>query len=273
MSNAQPPANPYGQPPQQGQPYGQPQYGQPAQPQPQYGQPAQPQYGQPGQGYPPQQAAPRKPVDRGIFRQLVFGAVIVLGVEIVVTILQLIGQAVYIGFYPEIIFSFLGTVFGAVLFIVGAGLSALYIAPIEKARDTVDLLKKLAIAGLIGTALVFLLNLLGSLLGGGSHFAERLVQVAIVGTIVGGLYYTLLFALGVFIARALPARPRQASGHPQQTYQPQQARQTYQPQQPPAPGQPTASGPPPVPNNPAPGQQPAAPGSYQPQQPPYPPQP
>lgn len=229
MSNPGNPQNPYGQPTQQGAPA----------------------------GYPAQQAQQRPPLDKAVLRQVVFGGVVVVGIAVITTILSIIGSAVY-AFRGELILSLFWSIFVAVVFVVGAGVSALYIAPFAKATSTVDLVKKLAIAAAIGAAALLVLNFIWSVITGGQYLVQMIISSGILGSISSGLTYGAFFALGVFIARALPARPQASVGQPQGYAAPQghapAPQQGYQNQQGQAPGyvQPQA---PQVPQAPVPPQQ------------------
>ena len=188
-------------------------------------------YGQPAPSaptaYPQQPARASASVDRGVVRQILFGGSVVLGIAIVTNILLTIGNSVF-GFVGEQIFGLLWSIFIALVFIAGAGLSALYIAPFARATSTQDLIRRLAIAGLVGAAALLVLNFIWSVINGGQYLVQMILSSGILGSISTGLTYGAFFALGVFIARALPASPRpaygpaQAQGYPPQGYgQPQ----------------------------------------------------
>jgi hypothetical protein len=247
MSMQQPPQNPYSQqvPPAGGQPQG----GAPLGNAPQG-----------GYGAPVQQKAP---IDKGILRQLIFGGVVVVGFEVVTGILALISNVIY-GAYGSQFIYFIVSVVAAAVFAGLVVVSALYISPIAKARTTLELLKKLAIGGAVGLGGLILINLIWAIIDGGSYLGQAIFSSAFIGSISTAIVYTALFALGVLIARSVPARSPAAPqfGGPQQGQAPQgygapqqgQAPQGYgAPQQGHAPQQP---------------QYPAAPQA----QPPYPPQ-
>lgn len=200
-------------------------------------------------------------------RQVLFGAVIVVGFAILTGIVQMIGNASFGGFAsPEYFFT---TLIGSLFFTGGAVLSALFMAPIAKATSTADLIKRLIVAGAIGTAALLVINIIISLFSvGSSFFVSVLISTGILGTLLTGIESAMLFALGVFVARALPVKERPARPVPpayngqqgapsyvpqnQQGYQPPQTRETYQPQQPPyQPAAPSQVTPPPVPQPPA----------------------
>ncbi|MET0932930.1 MAG: hypothetical protein ABWX56_04400 [Mycetocola sp.] len=220
MSNPANAQNPYSQPTQQGAPA----------------------------GYPQQAPRGSVPLDRAVLRQIQFGGAIVVGIAILSSLTQIIGSAMY-SFRGELVFSLFWSVFIALVFVIGAGVSALYIAPFAKATSTVDLLRKLAIATAIGAGALFVLNFVLAVVTAGQYLVEMIVSAGILGSISTGLQYGAFFALGVFIARALPATPRAAvpvqgygqghtgqapaapHGYPQapQPYAPQQAApQAYQ---------------------------------------------
>ena len=210
-------------------------------------------------GYP---QAQRPTADKAVVRQILFGGAVVLGIAVATSILSTIGNAVY-GFRGEQIFGLVWSIFIALVFIAGAGLSALYIAPFAKAVSATDLIKRLAIAAAVGAAALLVLNFIWSVINGGQYLVQMIISSGIFGSITTGLTYGAFFALGVFVARALPAAPRQQgyTGQPQ-GYAPQQPAQH---QGYPAPGYVQ-------PQTPAPGHvQPQAPGyvqpSAQPQQP------
>lgn len=242
-------------------------------------------YAQPTQqgapaGYPQQAPRGSVPLDRGVLRQIRFGGAIVVGVAILSSLTQIIGSAMY-SFRGEMIFSLFWSVFTALVFVVGAGASAVYVAPLARATSTVDLLKKLAIAAGIGAGALLVFNFVYAVITGGQYLVEMIVSAGILGSISTGVHYGAFFALGVFVARALPATPRAAvpapgygQGHPAQ----QLAAQAYAPQ--PASGVPHG-----YPQNPAPQGYPQAPVAVEPnpygqapfagqpaqQQPPFPP--
>lgn len=219
-------------------------------------------YGQPAQGapagYPQQGRAVRAAVDPGVARQIVFGGSVVLGIAVVTNILSTIGNSVF-GFVGEQIFGLIWSIFIALVFIAGAGLSALYVAPFARATSTQDLVRRLAIAAAIGAAALLVLNFIWSVVNGGQYLVQMIISSGILGSISTGLTYGAYFALGVLIARVLPATPRaqydglrdqhlsgyaaQAYGQPQGYAQPQApAPYSASPQQPvgyPAPQQPT----------------------------------
>ncbi|MCP2032388.1 hypothetical protein L1277_002491 [Okibacterium sp. HSC-33S16] len=260
MSMQQPPQNPYSQqvPPAGNQPQGHaPQFGAPV--------PA-------GQ--------PKRPIDKGILRQLIFGAVLVVGFEIVTGILGLLSNAIY-GFYGTQFSYFIVSVVAAAVFAGLVLVSALYIAPLEKARGTVEVLKKLALGGAIGLVGLIVINIIWAVVTGGSYLGQAIFSSGFVGSISTAIVYTALFALGVLIARTVAPRPRAAApqyGAPQQAYgAPQQQGQAPQGYAAPQQGQ----GPQVYPQQHQPqqqfptGQQPQQqfPTGQQPQQPQQPPQP
>jgi hypothetical protein len=210
MSMQQPPQNPYSQqvPPAGGQPQGgAPQFG-------------APQFGAPNQ--PGQQQ--KRPIDKSILRQLMFGGVVVVGLELVTGILGLLSNVVY-GFYGSTFVYFLVSVVAAAVFAGLVAVSALYIAPIDRARSTVDLFKKLAIGGAIGLVGLIIINVIWAVVTGGSYLGQAIFSSGIVGALSTALTYTALFALGVLIARSVPPRPRAAApqfGAPQGYGAPQQ---------------------------------------------------
>jgi hypothetical protein len=172
----------------------------------------EPQQGAPT-GY-PQQAQPRPPFDRAVTRQVLFGGVLVVGVAAVANLLSIIGSAMY-SFRGELIFSLVWSVFIAVVFVVGAGVSSLYISPLARATSAADLLKKLAIAAAVGTAALLVLNFIWAVISGGQYLFQMIVSSGILGSISTGLHYGAFFALGVFIARALPPKQLVYPGVPQ----------------------------------------------------------
>lgn len=250
-------------------------------------------------GYPQQAARGSVPLDRAVLRQVQFGGAVVVGIAILTSLTQIIGSAMY-AFRGELVFSLFWTVFIALVFVVGAGIGALYVAPFAKATSTVDLLKKLAIASAIGAAALFVLNFVFAVVTAGQYLVEMIVSAGILGSIATAVQYGAYFALGVFIARALPATPRAVvtpqayagqpqapaapQGYPQAPAAPQgypQAPQAYAPQ----PAAPHAAAPQGYPQTPsAPQVYPQVPAVVQPnpygqgqppaqQQPPFAPQP
>jgi hypothetical protein len=240
MSMPQPPQNPYTQqvPPAGNQPQGHaPQYGAPV-----------------------PSAQSKRPVDKGILRQLIFGAVVVVGYEVVTGLLGLISNAIY-GFYGSQFTYFIVSVVAAAVFAGLVLVSALYVAPVEKARGTVELLKKLAVGGAIGLVGLIVINIIWAVVTGGSYLGQAIFSSGFVGSISTAIAYTALFALGVLIARTVAPRPRAAA--PQQGYAaPQQYGQASQGYAAPQQGQ-VPQGYPQQPQQYPAGQQP---------QPPYPPQ-
>ena len=230
MSMQQPPQNPYSQ--QQVPPMG-----------------GQPQGNAPQGGYGPP-VAQKRPIDKGILRQLIFGAVVVVGFELVTGILSMVGNAVF-SFYVSQFIYFIISLVAAAVFAGLVALSALYISPIEKARSTVELLKKIAIGGAIGLVALVIINLIWAVIDGGSYLGQAIFSSGIIGSILSALTFTALFALGVLIARSVPPRPQNAAPQfgaqqgyaapqqgqaPQQHQYPQQhAPQQGQPQHPGAP--------------------------------------
>jgi hypothetical protein len=182
----------------------------PANPQHPYSPPTQP--GAPA-GY-PQQAHQRAPLDRGALSQVLFGGVLIVGIAVLSNLMQIIGSALY-SFGAESILSLFWSLFLAVVFVAGAGASALYIAPIAKATSTVDLLKKLAIAAAVGTAALLVFNFIWSVLNGGQYLVETIISSGLLGSISTGAHYGAFFALGVLVARALPPRTPGFIGQPQ----------------------------------------------------------
>ncbi|MET4640004.1 hypothetical protein [Mycetocola sp. 2940] len=182
-------------------------------------------------GYP--QQAPRRsaPLDRAVLRQIQFGGAIVVGIAILASLTQIIGSAMY-SFRGEMIFSLFWSVFTALIFVVGAGASALYVAPLARATSTVDLLKKLAIAAGVGAGALLVFNFVYAVVTGGQYLVQMIVSAGILGSISTGVHYGAFFALGVFVARALPASqaaapaPGYGQGYPGQP----QAAQAYAPQ-------------------------------------------
>ena len=218
----------------------------PANPQNPYSPPAQQQAAPAGY---PQQATQRTPLDRGVMRQVVFGGVIVVAVAIISQILSILGSLMY-SFRGDSILSTFWGIFIAVVFAAGAGASALYIAKIANVTSTVDLLKKLAVAVAVGTAALLVLNFIWAVLNGGEYLVQMIISSGLLGSIATGLHYGAFFALGVFIARALPPKQQHAvpaqghgqapQGYVQQAPQAPQAPQGYAQQQ--APGQPQYPG-------------------------------
>ncbi|WP_411721234.1 hypothetical protein [Mycetocola sp.] len=183
----------------------------PAHPQNPYSQ--QSQQGAPA-GY-PQQAQQRPPLDKAVTRQVLSGGAIVVGIAIVSNLLSILGSSMY-SFHGELIFSLFWSVFIAAVFVVGAGVSALYVAPLTRATSAVDLLRKLAIAAAIGSAALLVFNFIWAVISGGQYLFQMIVSSGILGSVSTGLQYGAFFALGVFIARALPPKPQAAySGQPQ----------------------------------------------------------
>ncbi|MBG6237283.1 hypothetical protein IWX78_000226 [Mycetocola sp. CAN_C7] len=239
----------------------------PGSPQNPYGQPTQ---GAPA-GYQPQK--PSATADRSVVRQIIFGGAVVIGIAVVTNILGLIGNSVF-GFRVEQILGMIWAIFVALVFVAGAGLSALYIAPFAKASSVSDLIKRLAIAAGVGAAALLVLNFIWSVINGGQYLAQLIISSGIVGSISTGVAYGAFFALGVFVARALPAGQRSQPAAPQQG----NAGQSYQGQ--PYQGQPQGSAAQPQQGQPAQVYAPPAPGYVAPQvpapgqgQPPVPPQP
>jgi hypothetical protein len=234
MSNAGNPQNPYRQPTQQGVPA----------------------------GY-PQQLQQRPPLDKAVLRQILFGGATVVGIAAVSNLLSILGSSMY-SFRPELMVSLIWSVFVAAIFVVGVGVSALYIAPLAKAMSTPDLLRKLAVAAAVGTAALLVLNFIWAVISGGQYLFQAIVSSGILGSLATGLHYGAFFALGVLVARALPPRQQapyaaaygynggpQASSAPQGYAQQAYGQQAYgQPQPPVAPqgyghqgyGQPQAPG-------------------------------
>ena len=173
-------------------------------------------------GYP---QAQRPTADKAVVRQILFGGAVVIGIAVATSILSTIGTAVY-GFRGEQIFGLVWSIFIALVFIAGAGLSALYIAPFAKAVSAADLIKRLAIAASVGAAALLVLNFIWSVINGGQYLVQAIISAGIFGSITTGLTYGAFFALGVFVARALPAAPRRQgyAGQPQ-GYAPQQPAQ------------------------------------------------
>jgi hypothetical protein len=170
-------------------------------------------------GY-PQQAPQRPAVDKAVLRQVLFGGAVIVGIAILSNLMVVVGSATY-SFHGESILSMFWGVFLAVVFAVGAGVSALYIAPLARATSAVDLLKKLAIAAAVGTAALLVLNFIWSVLNGGQYLVQMIVSSGLLGSISTGAHYGAFFALGVFVARALPPKPQAYPGQPQGYPQPQ----------------------------------------------------
>lgn len=173
-------------------------------------------------GY-PQQAQPQRPsalADRVVVRQILFGAGVVLAIAVVTNILSTIGNLVF-GLQGEQLFGLFWSIFIALVFVAGAGLSALYIAPLARATSTPDLMRKLAIAAAIGAAALLVLNFVWSVVNGGQYLFQVIISSGIFGSISTGLTYGAFFALGVFVARALPPRTQTYPGPPQGYAQPQ----------------------------------------------------
>lgn len=213
--------------------------------------------------------AQRPTADKAVVRQILFGGGVVLGIAVASSLLSTIGNAVY-GFRGEQIFGLVWSIFIALVFVAGAGLSALYIAPFARATSATDLIKRLAIAASVGAAALLVLNFIWSVISGGQYLVQMIISSGIFGSITTGLTYGAFFALGVFIARALPAAPRRQphTGQPQ-GYAPQQpAQQPGYPAsgyvQPQAPAQAPAYVQPQAPTQPAGYVQPQAPGYAQP---------
>jgi hypothetical protein len=194
-------------------------------------------------GYPQETVQKSAAVDRDVVRQIVFGGVVVVGIAAITSLLSTIGSWMY-AFQPELVFSLFWTVFIAVVFVVGAGASALSIAPLAKATSGIDLLRKLAVAAAVGAAALLILNFIFSVVTGGQYLVQMIISSGILGSISSGISYGAFFALGVFIARALPARPQATvgqgyavpQGYPQQVPVPQgYPQQAPAPQAPPAP--------------------------------------
>lgn len=146
-------------------------------------------------------------MDRAVLRQILFGGVIVVVIAAISNLLSIIGSSVY-SFRAELIFSLFWSVFVAAVFVIGAGASALSIAPLAKATSTVDLLKKLAVAAGVGAAALLVLNFIFAVVTGGQYLVQMIVSSGILGSISSGITYGAFFALGVFVARALPAAPK-----------------------------------------------------------------
>ena len=189
MSMQQPPQNPYSQqvPPAGGQPQGNVQQG----------------------GYGPA-VQPSRPIDKNILRQLIFGGVLVIGFELITGVLSLISNAIY-GFLGNQFIYFIVSVVAAAIFAGLVAVSALYIVPIDRARNTVELLKKLVTGGAIGLVGLVLINLIWAVVDGGSLLGQAIFSSAFVGSILTALTLTALFALGVLIARSVPPRPQAAA--------------------------------------------------------------
>ncbi len=226
---------------------------------------AQNPYGQQAQGgQPAYQQAPRPTADKAVVRQIIFGGVVVLGIAVATNLLSTIGNSVY-GLRAEQVFGLFWSIFIALVFIAGAGLSALYIAPFARATSARDLIKRLSIAALVGAAALLVLNFIWSVINGGQYLFQMIISSGIFGSISTGLTYGAFFALGVFVSRALPAAPQpQAYPAQPQGYPAQQA--PAQPQGYPAP---QPSGYP----QPQPGPQAPSAGQGQPPVPPQPPLP
>jgi 4-amino-4-deoxy-L-arabinose transferase-like glycosyltransferase len=170
-------------------------------------------------GY-PQQTQQRPPLDKAVTRQVLFGGATVVGIAIVSNLLSIIGSSMF-SFRGELIFSLIWSVFIAAVFVVGAGVSALYVAPLARATSAVDLLKKLAIAAAIGSAALLVLNFIWAVISGGQYLFQMIVSSGILGSVSTGLHYGAFFALGVFIARTLPPKPQAVyTGQPQGYAQP-----------------------------------------------------
>ncbi|MET0843633.1 MAG: hypothetical protein ABWY23_07270 [Mycetocola sp.] len=151
--------------------------------------------------------------DRGVVRQILAGGGVVLSIAVVTNILSTIGNLVF-GLQGEQLFGLVWSIFIALVFVVGAGLSALYIAPFARATSTPDLLRRLAISAATGAAALLVLNFIWSVVNGGQYLFQMILSSGIFGSISTGLTYGAFFALGVFVARALPLRP-QAFSAPQ----------------------------------------------------------
>lgn len=226
----------------------------------------QPQGNAPQGGYGPP-VAQKRPIDKGILRQLMFGAVVVVGFELVTGILGMLANAVF-SFYVGQFIYFIISVVAAAVFAGVVAMSALYISPLANARSTVELLKKIAIGGAIALVALFIINLIWAVIDGGSYLGQAIFSTAIIGSIISALTFTALFALGVLVARSVPPRPQNAAPQfgAQQGYTPQQG-QAPQPHQYPQASQQQ------YPQQHAPQQgQPQHPGAAQ-AQPPYPPRP
>ncbi|RLQ81044.1 hypothetical protein D9V28_14945 [Mycetocola zhadangensis] len=170
-----------------------------------------------------------RPIDKSILRQLIFGAVLVVGFEFLTGVLSLVSNAIY-GMLGNQVIYFIVSVVAAAVFAGLVVVSALYIVPIEKARNTVELLKKLVVGGAIGLVGLVLINLIWAVIDGGSLLGQVIFSSAFIGSILTALTLTAIFVLGVLIARNVPPRPRAAApqfgapqGYPaqQQTQAPQ----------------------------------------------------
>jgi hypothetical protein len=168
-------------------------------------------YGPPTQGAPTGYPQQRPLLDTAVTRQVLFGGVLVVGIAIVSNLLSIIGSSIF-AFRGELMFSLIWSIFIAVVFVMGAGASALYVAPLGRATSAVDLLKKLAVAAAIGTAVLLVLNFVGAVLSGGQYLFQMIVSSGILGSISTGLHYGAFFALGVLIARLLPPKPQAYAG-------------------------------------------------------------
>ena len=217
----------------------------------------------------PQQAQRTSALSDGaVVRQILFGAGVVLIIAVVTNILSTIGNLVF-GLQGEQLFGLVWSIFIALVFVVGAGVSALYIAPFARATSTTDLIRRLAIAAAVGAAALFVLNFIWSVVNGGQYLFQVIISSGIFGSISTGLTYGAFFALGVFIARALPSRPQtfsapQGYAVPQGYGQPQRSAGYVQPQAPDAPqNYPAGQAPAPAAGY----VQPQAPGYVQPQAP------
>jgi hypothetical protein len=211
------PPQPYGQQPgqpyaqQPGQPYAQ-QPGQPYAQQPYAQQPGQPYAQQPGQPYAPQPGQPYgdpssganaygAPRERRSFREPLVGAIAVVIVAVVITVLNAIGRLTFLGFdgfffLESLAYAVLPILFAAALFV-----STAFIVPIESATTRPSFVRSALIAGGIGAALLFVVMTGLGLVTSGDRFLDGFVNSAIVGTIVQVIQYLAVFVATILIDR------------------------------------------------------------------------
>jgi hypothetical protein len=159
---------------------------------------------------PPKRLVP--PVGRDLLGQVFAGTVVVVGLELVTTILSLLGTLLALsgtldyGVMPLVI-EILYPMVGSVLFSAAAALTGLYLLRLDRPLSTGAVLGRVAVGGAIGTAVLIGASLVWILLSMGEAQATIIVNQGFLQPIARGLEYTALFALGVLIIRSLAAAP------------------------------------------------------------------
>lgn len=158
------------------------------------------------------QSASAPVVDRFRLRQVLFGAVVVIGLRFATEILTAVGYlAVAVmqpswGFSGSAVIQVVVVFAMAVLFSLGAGVSGVFVLPLTASVGVWKLLGRVAVGGMIGTVAMVLGSVLLTLASARSgYMLPSLLSSGLITPITIGLINTALFALGVMVARSLPS--------------------------------------------------------------------